>query len=96
MPCQWLYLASRIIPEHLCGKPGDPYCPEHQREINLIHSLDDDWKEVEATHRAVCEEPTKEEQKLCAACNCRPTHADCSYCEDCCADDSLNFLGPQA
>jgi hypothetical protein len=56
MPCQWLHLASLSTDEHFCGKSGDPYCPEHQREMDHIHSLDGDWKEVEATHKAVCEE----------------------------------------
>jgi hypothetical protein len=57
MPCQWLFLASRTTPERFCGKPGHPYCPEHQAEMDYIHSLDNDWKEIEATHKAVCDEP---------------------------------------
>jgi hypothetical protein len=44
-------------PERFCDKPGHPYCEEHQREMDYILSLDEDWKEVEATHKAVCEEP---------------------------------------
>jgi len=57
MTCSWLFLASRATPEHLCGKPGTPYCPEHQAEMDYIHRLDEDWKEIEATHKAVCDEP---------------------------------------
>ncbi len=57
MICSWLFLASRTTPERFCGKPGHRYCPEHQAEMDYIHRLDDDWKEIEATHKAVCEEP---------------------------------------
>jgi hypothetical protein len=46
-------------PENSCPNLGNPYCSEHEREISLIHSLDNDWKQIEATHRAVCEEPTE-------------------------------------
>jgi len=56
---------------------------------------DQDWDEILATHRAVCDETT-EEQMLCAMCNRRPVHTDCAYCEECCSDDALNLLGPQA
>jgi hypothetical protein len=57
MPCQWLHLASLTTEEHLCGKPGNPYCEEHQREMDYIHSLDDDWKETEASRKPICEDP---------------------------------------
>jgi len=57
MTCSWLFLASRTTPERFCGKPGHPYREEHQAEMNYIHTLDEDWKAVEATHKAVCEEP---------------------------------------
>jgi hypothetical protein len=57
MSCSWLYLASLTTPERFCDEPGHPYCAEHQAEMAYIHSLDEDWKEVEATHKAVCEEP---------------------------------------
>jgi len=30
-----------------------------------IHTLDD-WKEIEATHKAVCDEPREEQKWLCA------------------------------
>jgi len=51
MTCNWLFLASRTAPERLCGGPGHPYCEEHQTEINYIRGLDNDWKEIEATHK---------------------------------------------
>ena len=60
MPCSWLYLASRTTPERFCGKPGHPYCPEHQREIDAMEQSDKDWDEILATHEAVCEEPKEE------------------------------------
>jgi hypothetical protein len=40
MPCSWLYLASRNTPGRFCDKPGHPYCPEHQREIEYLEQLD--------------------------------------------------------
>jgi hypothetical protein len=61
MPCSWLYLASRTSPEHFCGKPGHPYCPEHQREIDAMEQDDKNWDEILATHEAICEEPKEEE-----------------------------------
>ena len=69
--CSWLYLASRITTERFCEKPGHPYCPEHQCEMDAMEQADKDWDEILATHKAVCEEP-KEEQKLCTALNHRP------------------------
>jgi hypothetical protein len=95
MSCSWLYLESRTLPERFCDKPGHPYCPEHQREMDAMAQTDKDWDAILATHRAVCEEP-KEEQKLCAVCSRRPVQSDCVYCVECCADDALNLLGPQA
>ena len=101
MSCSWLYLESRTTPERFCGKPGHPYCPEHQREMDAMQQTDKDWDEILATHSAVCEEP-KEEQKLCAVCNRRPVHTDCPvhpdcvYCAECCADDALNLRRPKA
>jgi hypothetical protein len=100
MPCSWLYLASRTSPERFCGKPGHPYCPEHQSEIDAMEQSDKDWDEILASLQAVCEEP-KEERKLCAVCNRRqvhadcPVHDDCVYCEVCCSDDALNLRRPQ-
>ncbi len=64
MTCSWLFLASRTTPERFCGKPGHPYCSEHQAEMDYIHRLDEDWKEIEATHKAVCEEPTETKSKV--------------------------------
>ena len=98
--CSWLYLASRTTPERFCEKPGHPYCPEHQREMDAMAQADKDWDEILASHEAVCEE-RQQEQKLCAACTRRPVHTDCAahsdcvYCEECCVEDPLNLLGPQ-
>jgi hypothetical protein len=94
--CDWVYLPDKQNPnQRLCDKPGHHYCEEHQAEMDYIHRLDEDWKVIEATHRAVCVEPRDDEQQLCAACNIRPAHADCIYCADCCADAPLGVLGPQ-
>lgn len=82
--------------QRLCGRPGHPYCAEHQLELDYIHSVNQDFEEIERTHKAVCEEPTEEEQQFCVACNCHPVHDSCIYCENCCGDDPLDFLGPQA
>ncbi len=101
MPCRWVYLASRTSPQRFCDKPGYPYCPEHQREIDAMMQSDKDWDEILASLQAVCEE-LKEEQNLCAVCARRPVHTDCpvhddcAYCEECCADDALNLRGTQA
>jgi hypothetical protein len=94
MACSWLYLASRTTAQRFCDKPGHPYCPEHQREMDSMEQADKDWVEILATHMAVCEEP-KVEQKLCAVCNRLPVHDDCVYCDVCCADDPLDIVGPQ-
>jgi hypothetical protein len=56
MSCSWLYLASRTTPEHFCGKPGNPFCPAHQEIMDYLNQLDEDFKEIEETHRAICEE----------------------------------------
>jgi hypothetical protein len=32
MSCRWLFLASA----KLCCKPGDPYCAEHQGELDYM------------------------------------------------------------
>ena len=75
-------------------KPGHPYCPGPQREIDAMEKSDKDWDEILASLQAVCKE-AKEERKLCAVCNRRPVHPDCVYCEECCEDDPLGILGPQ-
>jgi hypothetical protein len=95
MTCSWLFLASRTTPESFCGKSGHPYCPEHEREMDAMEQADKDWDETLAALSALCEEPTEGEQQLCAACNDRPVHSDCVYCEQCCGDDALGLLGPQ-
>ncbi len=95
MSCSWLYLAFKNSPERFCARPGHPYCPEHQRKMDAMEQADKDWDEILATHRAVCQEPEREGQ-LCGVCNRRPAHTDCAFCEECCADDALNLLGPQA
>lgn len=51
------------MPERFCGKPGHPYCPEHQREIDAMEQSDKDWNEILVSHQAVCEEPHKEERR---------------------------------
>jgi hypothetical protein len=61
MSCSWLYLASKNSPERFCIKPGHPYCPEHQREMDAMEQDDKNWDEILATHEAVCEEPKEEE-----------------------------------
>jgi hypothetical protein len=61
--CSWLHLADKNSPEHFCPKPGHPYCPEHTRLIEYINSLDDDWDEIDATHRAVCEGPAEDKRR---------------------------------
>ena len=101
MACSWLYLASRTSPQRFCDKPGHPYCPEHQLEMDAMEQTDKNWDEIIATHEAVCEE-LEDERKLCAACNRRPVHNDCPvhpdcvYCHECCADDALNLRRPKA
>lgn len=59
MACSWLYLASRNSPERFCDKPGHPYCPEHQREMDAMEKSDKDWDEILATYEVVCEEPQR-------------------------------------
>ena len=54
MSCSWRYLTSGTAPERSCCKPGHPYCPEHQREIDAMQQADKDWDEILATHEAVC------------------------------------------
>jgi hypothetical protein len=100
VPCCWLYLASRTTPQRFCEKPGHPYCPEHQREIDAMMQSNKDWDEILASLQVVCDEPEQPEGPLCAACGSRPVHTDCPvrtacvYCEECCADDPLGILGP--
>jgi len=53
--CLRLYPASRNKPERFCGKPGHPYCEEHETEITAIEQADKDWDEILATYEAVCE-----------------------------------------
>jgi hypothetical protein len=40
MACVWVLLASRTTDERLCGKPGDPQCLEHQRELDAMKQAD--------------------------------------------------------
>jgi hypothetical protein len=56
--CNWVHLPNKenALPS-TCKNEGEPYCPEHQAEMDYIHTLDEDWKEIEATHKAVCDEP---------------------------------------
>lgn len=54
--CNWVHLPDKQNPnQRLCGNPGHPYCEEHQKEMDHIKQLDEDWKEIGATHIAVCE-----------------------------------------
>jgi hypothetical protein len=92
MSCSSRYLASGTTPEHFCDKPGHPYCPEHQREIDAMEQAGKDWEGILTSHRAICEEETEGEQRRCAVCNRRPVHDDCIYCEVCSADDPLGIL----
>lgn len=56
MSCRWPFLASM----ELCGKPGHPYCAEHQCEIDAMERAEEDWHEILATHRAISEEEIEE------------------------------------
>jgi hypothetical protein len=50
--CRWVHLPDKQNPnQRLCGRPGHPFCGEHQAEMNYIRSLDNDWKEGEATRK---------------------------------------------
>jgi hypothetical protein len=64
--------------------------------MDYLQRLDDDWRGIEATHLAVCEESEESAGPLCAVCNRCPVLNDCVYCEVCCQDDVLGLLGPQA
>lgn len=63
MACRWVLLASRTTEERLCGKPGEPYCPEHQGEIDAMEQPDKNWDEIFSSLDAVREE-SKEERRL--------------------------------
>jgi hypothetical protein len=48
--CKWLLLPALDDDKvGLCDKPGFPYCDEHQKEMEYIDLLDEEWKEVQAT-----------------------------------------------
>ncbi len=51
--CSWLYLASPTTEERLCGKPGHPYCEEHQREIEYLEQLDWEYQEIERSWESI-------------------------------------------
>ena len=55
--CEWVFLPARDEPnERVCGAPidGDSrYCAAHGEEMDYIHSLDDNWKEVETKVRKI-------------------------------------------
>jgi hypothetical protein len=95
MSCQWLFLGSLTTAERLCGEPGHPYCDEHRNVLDNLKQLDNDFVQFEPTHKAVCEQPRRE-RRLFVVRKCRPVHTDCVYSEECCADDALNLLGPEA
>lgn len=56
--CNWVLLPDK---EHAlpstCRNEGEPYCPAHIRLLDYLKRLDWDSKEIEETHKAVCEEP---------------------------------------
>jgi len=60
MACIWVLLGSRTTDERFCNKPGHPYCPDHQREMDAMAQADKDWDEVFASLKAVCEDPKEE------------------------------------
>jgi len=41
MSCTWVLLPSIEYPRQLCGKPGYPLCPEHQREMDAMQKAKD-------------------------------------------------------
>jgi hypothetical protein len=59
MACVWVLLASRITDERLCGKPGDPQCLEHQRELDAMMQADRNWDEMQVPFEAVGNIPRK-------------------------------------
>jgi hypothetical protein len=65
MSCNWLYLESRTTPERFCGKPGHPYCPEHQREMDAMAQADKDWDEILASLQAV-DDAKREQPRICS------------------------------
>jgi hypothetical protein len=46
MTCRWLFLASRTTEESLCGKPGYPYCEEHQPEMAYFEKSDWEYQDI--------------------------------------------------
>jgi hypothetical protein len=59
--CNWHLLPARNDKiEGICGAAvvgESQYCAEHQQQWDYIHRLNEDWKEIEATYKAVCDEP---------------------------------------
>jgi len=64
MACVWVLLASRTSDERLCGKPGDPCCPEHQREMDKVKQADKDWDGILAPPEAACDGPKKNTKNM--------------------------------
>ena len=61
--CNWVHLPDKENAlSATCMQEGEPYCPEHTRLLDYLERLDWDSKEIEETHKSVCDEP-KEEQK---------------------------------
>lgn len=56
--CNWVHLPDRdnALPS-TCTKEGEPYCPAHTRLLDYLVRLDWDSKEIEETHKAICDEP---------------------------------------
>jgi len=53
MTCRWLFLASRTTEESFCGRPGHPYCEEHQQEIEYLEKLDWEYQEIERSWETI-------------------------------------------
>jgi hypothetical protein len=56
--CNWVHLPDKenALPS-TCTKEGEPYCPEHTQLLDYLKRLDWDSKEIEKTHKSVCDEP---------------------------------------
>ena len=63
MSCRWVYLPSTSTTGRFCGKPGHPYCPEHEAELAAMEQAEKDWGEILASYKALCDEPENEEQQ---------------------------------
>lgn len=46
--CRWVHLPSLGWPGRLCGRPGYPYCSEHQRELAAMEQADSLGRDLRA------------------------------------------------